>query len=100
MNQTITSGRISEFAVGIGAPILAIAAYAASLGVSVGDNSTIVAAVVTGALMPLVDRFVFKPGMQKLGLESDQLLQFSARATLNAALGLMFAVWIIVPPAL
>lgn len=97
--QSIFSGRhLSELLVGVAAPIAAIAAYCLHFGVPVGDVRAIVVVTLAGAAFPVIDRFGFRPAMKALGLESDRVLQFVGRATLNAAVGLGLAVMLLKPP--
>lgn len=88
-------GRISEFAVGVAAPILVIAAYAAKQGIPIGAAPTILAAVLAGGMFPVLDRFLLAPLFKALNLGSDKLLQQAFRGAVNAALGLGLAVWLL-----
>lgn len=96
-HPTLNAQSVTEFAIGLAAPLLAIAAYAAHVGAPVGHPMTILAAVIAGFLLPFLDRLGTKPTLRALGLAEDKLLQFAARSTANAALGLVFAVWLIKP---
>lgn len=91
----MSSGRVSEFAVGVAVPVLVIAAYAAQQGVPIGNAPTIIAAILAGGMFPVLDRFVLKPLFKSMKLDSDMLLQQCARGALNAGIGLMCAVWLL-----
>lgn len=93
--KSIFDHQYAEFTANVGAPLLAIAAYSSHLGVPVGNGSTVLAAVLAGASIPVFSRFVLKPLFETLNLGSDRLLLMVGHVSANAALGLLYAVWLL-----
>ena len=93
MTNTLFSPKTSHFLVSVAAPLLAIATYTVHVGVPTGASSTLAAAVLAAAAVPLANRLVLEPFLKAIGQANDLVLRVTATVTLNGAIGLFFAVW-------
>ena len=98
MTHTMLSPKTKHFLVSVAAPLLAITAYTVHAGVPTGAYSTLAAAILAAAAVPLSNRLVLEPLLKVIGQANDLALKVAATVTLNGSIGLLFAVWTL-PPA-